>query len=289
MGVLKNSDFNYGQLDTTTSDFLKQKETNMREIVGKAYTDLGRELKEAQDKLASQGSKYHGVFERWYTSMGWKKEQVYRIVRRYNLVTNCDEEKQDLIEDLPVSLTYEIAKPSADEGLKQKVLDGEVKSLKEFKELQKQKEEAEKRAKQLERSEKIARRKLEELENQEPKIETKVETRTEYIEVNNKKSEERLRKYEEKFGDIENYTERHTATNLEEVTTSVTSFSKAVRDLAKRHAYLIQYQHVIASLDVITREEYNEAVHALHDLSNDFKNVDEGSSIVDADYTILQY
>lgn len=86
----------------------------MREIVGKAYTELGRELKEAQDELRRRGSKYEGVFERWYTTIGWKKEQVYRLIRRYNLVTNCDEVQSEILEDLPVSLTYEIAKPSAD-------------------------------------------------------------------------------------------------------------------------------------------------------------------------------
>ncbi|WP_248928987.1 hypothetical protein [Paenibacillus hamazuiensis] len=84
------NEFNYGQLDASTADFLRKKETNMREIVGKAYTDLGRELKEAQDALASH-DKYRGVFEKWYTSLGWSKEPVYRLIRRYELVTNCDE------------------------------------------------------------------------------------------------------------------------------------------------------------------------------------------------------
>lgn len=46
-------------------------------------------------------------------------------------------EQRNLIEDLPVSLTYEIAKPSANPELKQKVLDGEIKTLKEYKELEK--------------------------------------------------------------------------------------------------------------------------------------------------------
>lgn len=37
-------------------------------------------------------------------------------MQRYNLVTNCDEDqKREMLEDLPVSLTYEIAKPSAED------------------------------------------------------------------------------------------------------------------------------------------------------------------------------
>jgi hypothetical protein len=60
------------------------------------------------------------------------------LINRYNLVFRISENggQTDLIEELPVSLTYEIAKPSVNEELKQKVLDGEVKSLKEYKELE---------------------------------------------------------------------------------------------------------------------------------------------------------
>lgn len=142
------SKFDYGQLDTSTSDFLKRKENNMREIVGKAYTDLGRELKEAQDNLSNH-DKYKGVFEKWYTSFGFKKVTVYNLINRYDLVQNLNDiDRRELIEELPVSLSYEIAKPSADEELKKKVLDGEVKTLKEYKQLEKRlKEEEENRKK----------------------------------------------------------------------------------------------------------------------------------------------
>ncbi len=34
-----------------------------------------------------------------------------------DLVTNCADEQADLLEDLPVSLTYEIARPSAESTL----------------------------------------------------------------------------------------------------------------------------------------------------------------------------
>lgn len=69
--------FDYGQLDGSTADFLQKKEDNMREIVGKAYTELGRELKEAQDELAKHG---YGCFEEWYTSVGFKRQNVYRLI-----------------------------------------------------------------------------------------------------------------------------------------------------------------------------------------------------------------
>ncbi|MCG3227905.1 hypothetical protein HXV89_00265 [Bacillus subtilis] len=132
-----STEFKYDLVDQSTADFLKQKEFNMREIVGKAYTELGRELKEAQDMLAKNG---YGCFRSWIESLGMKKDAVNRLINRYDLiVANCDD--QELIEDLPVSLTYEIAKPSSEsteskKQAKEAVLNGEIKTLKEYKELE---------------------------------------------------------------------------------------------------------------------------------------------------------
>lgn len=154
-------------------------------------------------------------------------------------------------------------------------------TVKELREVKKALKEAEAQRGFAEREADILRDTLESIEDKEPEVR--------YVEIDRTKPdiEKRLEMYEEKFGDISNYSDRHSATNIQEVTTSVMSFSKAVRDLAKRHAYLIQYQHTIGSLDELTREEYNEAVQALSDLTRDFKTVDKGNSVIDAEYTIL--
>ncbi|CAM3997975.1 hypothetical protein BASU183_11895 [Bacillus subtilis] len=102
----ESTEFKYDLVDQSTAEFLRQKEFNMREIVGKAYTELGRELKEAQEKLAGN-NQYNGLFERWCNSIGLKKDLVYRLINRFKLIANCEDQK--IIEDLPVSLTYEIA------------------------------------------------------------------------------------------------------------------------------------------------------------------------------------
>lgn len=134
-----STEFKYDLVDQSTADFLKQKEFNMREIVGKAYTELGRELKEAQEKLASY-NKYEGVFDKWLTKVGFKRRTAYNLIQRYGLLVQNLHEKE-LLEDLPVSLTYEIAKPSSEsteskKQAKEAVLNGEVKTLKEYKELE---------------------------------------------------------------------------------------------------------------------------------------------------------
>jgi len=102
----------------------------MREIVGRAYTELGRELKEAQEALSKNG---YGCFEKWCESIGFQPRQSRRLIDRYELIrTNCPQ--QELLEDLPVSLSYEIAAPSAESTepkrqAKRAVLNGDIRTL----------------------------------------------------------------------------------------------------------------------------------------------------------------
>lgn len=105
--------FNYSILDPQTTEFLKQKESVMSGIVGKAYTELGRELVEAQGELSKHG---YGCFEEWYTSLGFKKQSVYNYIKRFELFVQLLD-KRDMIEEMPSNLVYEISKPSVDPDL----------------------------------------------------------------------------------------------------------------------------------------------------------------------------
>ena len=145
---LESISFNYNQLDERTRVYLKEKESNMAGIVNGAKTELGKELKETQDMLAKNG---YGCFEEWYTGLGLKRDSVYRLINRYELiVANCD--KRDMIEDLPLSLTYEMSKPSADPKLKEAVLNGDIKTHKEFKMLEDKLKASEERVAKLQKS-----------------------------------------------------------------------------------------------------------------------------------------
>lgn len=206
MDQLIEGEFDYKQLQPEIADFLKDKETNMRETVSNAYYQLGKELKEAQSKLAGD-NQYNGVFQKWYESLGFSRSTVYRYIDYYGLVlSNWEDRKQ--IESLPKSLVYEIAKKSADPELKQKVLDGDITSHKKFKELKKEKEELERRKNQLEaRAERISemyekeKREKEELERKEPEVIERVEE-VEVVPENIQKEIEELR---EKAGNLEDY------------------------------------------------------------------------------------
>jgi len=173
MDQLTESKFDYNQLKPEIADFLKDKETNMRETVSDAYYQLGKELKEAQNRLSQNG---YGCFREWCKSLGFSKSTVYNYINYHNLIVQ-QLDKRKTIESLPKGLAYEIAKKSADPELKQQVLDGDITSHKKFKELKKEKEELERRKNQLEaRAERIGemyekeKREKEELERKEPEV-----------------------------------------------------------------------------------------------------------------------
>lgn len=135
--ILPNSSFEYESLgDAILKRELQEKEKTLKDIFSRAYTQMGKTLKEAQDLLSSH-DKTKGIFEAWYTSLGFKKDSVYRLISRFNLLANCEEREKDIIEIIPISLAYEISKSSCPSLLKENVLKGKIKNLKEFKEAQK--------------------------------------------------------------------------------------------------------------------------------------------------------
>ncbi|GGG08553.1 hypothetical protein GCM10010913_32890 [Paenibacillus aceti] len=85
----------------------------MREIVNRAYTDLGRELKEAQDTLAGK-NQYNGLFVAWLDYMGYPRRTAYELINRYDELLRIPQNLRDTFEALPISLSKQISTPSAE-------------------------------------------------------------------------------------------------------------------------------------------------------------------------------
>ncbi|MGG4217266.1 hypothetical protein ABEW32_03430 [Paenibacillus jamilae] len=161
-----SSVFDYSSLPKEIADFLKEKENKMNVAVSNAYTEIGQNLKEAQEELSKHG---YGCFEEWYTAIGMKKNQVYRLLQRYELiVANCN--KRDLIEDLPISLVHEISKPSANPEAVQAVLNEDITTRKEYLELLKSLKQAQKQAETAKNSANHFEHLWQEAKNQPPQI-----------------------------------------------------------------------------------------------------------------------
>ncbi|NVN78365.1 hypothetical protein GM526_15000, partial [Enterococcus avium] len=128
--------FDYSIVDDQTANFLKAKEQEMRTIVLNGAVQLGDKLIEAQEKLA----KYkNGTFEKWFTSLGLKKTTAYNYINQAQFVHQMNESEQiDMFQELPMTLRTEISKPSAEPEAVELVLSGDIKTTKEYRELEKQ-------------------------------------------------------------------------------------------------------------------------------------------------------
>ncbi len=100
--------------------------------MSQAYTEVGKIFSDTQKELSNNKN---GVFYSWFQELGFNKNQVYRWINRYEFILSQNETVKNLIENLPVTLTYEISNPNCLKELKDKVLSGEITSLKEFSEL----------------------------------------------------------------------------------------------------------------------------------------------------------
>lgn len=203
MNEIRTNEFNYSELDADTANYLKEKESNMRNVVNNASEKIGKELYEAQQKLSNNRN---GVFEKWYTALGFKKQSVYNYINRYQyIVQNLDNKKQiETFQELPPSLQNEVSKKSAIPELNQAVFNGDIKTHKEYKEMERKLKEAEEAKAQAERqiealkkSEQAAIQRMEELEDQEPKVIERViedETKINRLQHELRKHQEEIRK-----------------------------------------------------------------------------------------------
>lgn len=128
--------FDYSIVDDRTASFLKVKEQEMRTIVLNGSIQLGEKLIEAQEQLAKFNN---GTFESWFTSIGLKKRTVYNYINQAKFVHQMHKSEQiDMFQELPTTLRTEISKPSAEPEAVELVLSGDIKTTKEYRELEKQ-------------------------------------------------------------------------------------------------------------------------------------------------------
>lgn len=131
-----STNFDYSIVDDITAQFLKLKEQELQSIVLNSSIQLGEKLIEAQEKLASFKT---GTFEKWFNSIGLKKQTVYNYINQAKFVHQMDEYKQiEMFQELPTTLKTEISKPSAKPEAVEMVLSGDIKTTKEYRELEKQ-------------------------------------------------------------------------------------------------------------------------------------------------------
>ena len=146
--IATQKNFDYSIVDDTIAQFLKVKEQELQSIVLNSSIQLGEALIEAQDKLAKYGE---GTFVKWFESIGLKRQSVYNYINQCKFFHQMEKVEQiEMFQELPTTLKTEISKPSAKQEAVEMVLSGDIKTTREFKELERKLKESEERNKQLE-------------------------------------------------------------------------------------------------------------------------------------------
>lgn len=128
------NDFDYSVLDVTTKEFLEERANIIYGIQNKSAYEIGKQLAQAQERLSAKG---YGCFEEWYRGLGFKTTKAYEYINHFKFVSSQNEEtKIEMFERLPKALQAQVSKPSANPEVNQAVFDGDVKTRKEYKELE---------------------------------------------------------------------------------------------------------------------------------------------------------
>jgi hypothetical protein len=138
--IIKKYDFNY-EVEEDILEFLKEQTYQIHLTSNVFYTKLGKIFMETQEKLANNKN---GVFRKWFENIGFKKDFVYDNITRYKYIVGNSDNIKSEIESLPVTLTYEIAKESCPDSIRERVISGEIRTQSELKkaikEIKKEKE-----------------------------------------------------------------------------------------------------------------------------------------------------
>ena len=122
--------FDVAEVTTEVADKLRKHELTIKGIQSKAIYEIGEELKAAHDELANHNG---GIFYAWCESIGIGVGTVKNIMNYHQMVSK-NFTNRTMLEELPKSLVYAAAKPSAPAELTQKVLDGEITTHKQWQE-----------------------------------------------------------------------------------------------------------------------------------------------------------
>ena len=237
MNEIQTNNFDYSVLDSSTAEYLKDRENSMSKTLEKTSEKLGEDLYKAQQKLSKNG---YGQFEEWYSSLGFKKDKVYDFINRHKMILGISDNQNYLetFQELGSSLQAEMSKTSANPEINKKVFDGDITTHKEYKDEERKRKEAERRAEEAERkakeqadqleqaqrSQDILQSKLDEAENREPE---RVEVEKEVVPEDYEQTKKMLEDFKNKFN-----RESQSADNLRE---ELRKYQEAFSDPSKAH------------------------------------------------------
>lgn len=138
----KTQPFDDRLVDPGTSAFLQEKEAKITQIRMMTVIAIGKEFNEVHEKLASH---YQGTFGKWCKHIGFSRDTAENYIRAYKYVAENFGNIEDA-DQLQPSLLFAISKPSAPAELQKAVIDGDITTHKQYKELEARLKAAEQKA-----------------------------------------------------------------------------------------------------------------------------------------------
>lgn len=171
------AEFDYSGLDAQTVADLHLAEREF--AAGKRLAEMGlRRMAEgvaiAHDALCGElsqlgttqkhGNRGEDTFKRWCESIGVSRSSAYRMLNVVNLFDESTPRQQKVLDVLAPSVLYEASRPSAEPQAVEALRNGEITTLKQYKELEAQLKETQERAKRAEQEAQEAKEKAHRLE-----------------------------------------------------------------------------------------------------------------------------
>lgn len=274
MNELEQQEFDYSLVDNETATKLEKFERQLNRIYNSYSVDVGEVLYHAQKELSNYGD---GTFINWAESIGFKESSLYNYINAYKFLQKLEkpEEKETFLAQ-PKTVQYAMSKPSAKEEVNQEVFNGNVKTSKEYKEMERKAKEYEQQLKQrdeqnaqlqsqveqAQRSESIARKQLEDAENREPEVVEKYTEPEDYQSIKNMNEHlESEREYYKKLADDF----RNEVKGMMDQPSNVATFTKEEDDedytpillkiLEPSEVFIQNYKHHINEQEVINKLE----------------------------------
>lgn len=143
--------FDYSGFDSETVCKLKKAERTIVNALENCRRELAEAVHTAHETLSSplfpRGNngtytKKDATFYEWCASLGMTRKFAWQMLNYYNLLNSASPEEQKLLEQAPATLVYEAGKKSAPQELVEQVKRGEIRSLAEYKDKEKELAEA---------------------------------------------------------------------------------------------------------------------------------------------------
>ena len=139
-------EFDYSGLPEQTVEnlhFAEDEYHHGKQMAERGLVHMGNAIAAAHDELVAQCDKHSNqhsedTFRAWCLSIGITKDSAYRLLQVSALMDGSSPRQRAILEALPTTLLYAVAKPSAPAELVEKVKNGEVSTNKEYQDLLKE-------------------------------------------------------------------------------------------------------------------------------------------------------